>query len=258
MKPVGFEDTNKCDNSVVAPVENGTTASQAYGKGEHFIRDGAFCTAIVAIASGATLTLNTNYIEGQIDAESILNGKILTSSDNIDNITDFGIYSWGSSYPTNSPVSGSASMIVIRYATVGIHQIVFSASYMHIRTYSSGAWSAWRRDVIYDDVTYGTLTLQSGVTGTLGNAVCYKKNGMVTLGGRITSSSTSADKAILSVPSGYRPSYRTWGFGAVYDTVRSAWVMGSVSVETNGNIAYYISSNACSQFLFQFTYPASS
>lgn len=56
--------------SVVGPVENGTTASQAYAVGEHFIRNDKFCTAIAAIASGATLTLNTNYVEGTI-AENI-------------------------------------------------------------------------------------------------------------------------------------------------------------------------------------------
>ena len=52
--------------SVVGTVENGTTASQAYAVGEHFIRNDKFCTAIAAIASGATLTLNTNYVEGTI------------------------------------------------------------------------------------------------------------------------------------------------------------------------------------------------
>jgi len=58
--------SGKVDNSVVAPVESGTTASQAYAIGEHFIKDGAFCTAKTAIASGATFTLNTNYTEGMI------------------------------------------------------------------------------------------------------------------------------------------------------------------------------------------------
>ena len=56
----------KADNTVIAPVESGTTASQAYAQGAHFIRDGKFCTAITSIASGATLTKNTNYTEGDI------------------------------------------------------------------------------------------------------------------------------------------------------------------------------------------------
>ena len=56
--------------SVVGTVENNSTASKAYAVGEHFIRNDKFCTAIAAIASGATLTLNTNYVEGTI-AEAI-------------------------------------------------------------------------------------------------------------------------------------------------------------------------------------------
>ena len=63
---------SKAENSVVGTVESGTTASQPYAVGEHFIRNDAFCTCISAIASGATLTLNTNYVEGTI-AEAISN-----------------------------------------------------------------------------------------------------------------------------------------------------------------------------------------
>ncbi len=57
---------DKTDNSVVGTVESGTTASRAYAIGEHFIRNDKFCTCIATIASGATLTLNTNYVEGTI------------------------------------------------------------------------------------------------------------------------------------------------------------------------------------------------
>lgn len=60
---------DKCDNSVIAPVESGATASRAYAVGEHFIRDGAFCTAKTAIASGAVFTLNTNYTAGNVAGE---------------------------------------------------------------------------------------------------------------------------------------------------------------------------------------------
>ena len=63
---------SKAENSVVGTVENGTTASKAYAVGKHFIRNDKFCTAIAAIASGATLTQGTNYVEGTI-AEA-LNG----------------------------------------------------------------------------------------------------------------------------------------------------------------------------------------
>ena len=103
---------DKTDTSVVGPVESGTTASQAYAVGEHFIRNDKFCTCISAIASGATLTLNTNYVEGTIaeaieDLTSYLeqtvtlstsaettatftNAKITTSS-----VIDIAVSEWG-------------------------------------------------------------------------------------------------------------------------------------------------------------------
>ena len=63
------------DISATGTDESGrTTASKAYAIGEHFYKDGKFCTAKTAIASGATFTLNTNYVEGDvastIDAKS--------------------------------------------------------------------------------------------------------------------------------------------------------------------------------------------
>lgn len=56
----------KADNSVIAPVESGTTASRAYAAGEHFIKNGAFCTAKTAIAQGEAFTLNTNYTASDV------------------------------------------------------------------------------------------------------------------------------------------------------------------------------------------------
>ena len=59
-------DESKADNSVIGTVEDGTTASQAYAVGSHFIRDDAFCTVAQAISSGGTLTEGTNYTSGSI------------------------------------------------------------------------------------------------------------------------------------------------------------------------------------------------
>lgn len=63
---VGVSGGGGVAESVVGTVENNSTASKAYAVGEHFIRNDKFCTVIAAIASGATLTLNTNYVEGTI------------------------------------------------------------------------------------------------------------------------------------------------------------------------------------------------
>lgn len=53
-------------DTIIAPVERGTTASRAYSVGEMFIRDGAYCTCIVAIESGGAFVLNTNYKAGTV------------------------------------------------------------------------------------------------------------------------------------------------------------------------------------------------
>lgn len=45
----------------IAPIEDGATASQSYAQGAFFFRNGSFCTALTAIASGAAFTLGTNY-----------------------------------------------------------------------------------------------------------------------------------------------------------------------------------------------------
>lgn len=55
--------------TILAPIENGTTASKAYTTGEYFMRDGQFCKAKTDIASGATFTLNTNYEVTTVGAE---------------------------------------------------------------------------------------------------------------------------------------------------------------------------------------------
>ena len=50
----------------IAPVESNATASRAYAIGEHFIKDGAFCTAKAVIERGEAFTLNANYTAGTI------------------------------------------------------------------------------------------------------------------------------------------------------------------------------------------------
>ena len=49
------------DLSMIAPIENGDKASQAYAVGKYFLHNNQFCKAKIAIAANATFTLNTNY-----------------------------------------------------------------------------------------------------------------------------------------------------------------------------------------------------
>ena len=77
-KPIGNDDAvdTNANISAIAPNEPNATASQAYAAGEHFYKNGKFCTAQTAIASGATFTLGTNYTEGTV-ADSIERLKVI-------------------------------------------------------------------------------------------------------------------------------------------------------------------------------------
>lgn len=89
-------------NDALAPPENGSTASQSYAIGEHFMRNGDFCTAIAAITSGGSFTLNTNYVVGTI-AETLqtLTSDLTSVANNVkawhitpevgDNVTDISV-----------------------------------------------------------------------------------------------------------------------------------------------------------------------
>ena len=62
-------DSCKCDNSVISEyVEDGATCKNpnGYSVGEHFQKNGKFCTCIANTAQNETWTLNTNYVEGTI------------------------------------------------------------------------------------------------------------------------------------------------------------------------------------------------
>ena len=60
---------NELMSSMIAPIENGDTASQAYAQGEYFIRNNQFCKALAAISSGGAFTLGTNYSFTTVAAE---------------------------------------------------------------------------------------------------------------------------------------------------------------------------------------------
>ena len=58
---------DKSDNTNLAPIETTSTASRAYAVGELFVYDGVLRRAIAAIASGATITPDTNCVTTNVD-----------------------------------------------------------------------------------------------------------------------------------------------------------------------------------------------
>ena len=61
----------KADQSMIAPVETSTTASQAYAIGEQFILNGTLYTATAAITAGGTITINGNCTASDTVTEQI-------------------------------------------------------------------------------------------------------------------------------------------------------------------------------------------
>lgn len=157
----------KCDNSVVAPVESGATASRAYAIGEHFIRDGAFCTAKTAIASGAAFTLNTNYTAGNI-GDVFKNNvpysyKTLGSETNsFDDILKYGngIFSIKLSSSSQAPDNSELFWYVIQESFYSNNEVAVQiatnsarlSENVYLRKLQNGTWSSWKQ--IYSNVIY--------------------------------------------------------------------------------------------------------
>lgn len=62
---------SKADQSMIAPVETSTTASQAYAIGEQFILNGILYTATAAITAGGTITIDGNCTASDTVTEQI-------------------------------------------------------------------------------------------------------------------------------------------------------------------------------------------
>lgn len=148
---------DKTDNSVVGTVENGATASKPYDIGQHFIKDGYFCTAIAVIAQGATLTLNTNYTQG--DVAGAIDTNILenvpeqrTLNDDLNNYKSGGIYRWSTNAiiatVANKPsdVTYSFFLVVMPYNQDYVIQKLFIDNNVYSRRYyafGASPWSHW-------------------------------------------------------------------------------------------------------------------
>lgn len=73
----------KADNSVIAPVENSSTASQAYAVGTHVIRNGQFITWKNAKAQGETINDASDYTSGDVASELNVEEITVTAETNV-------------------------------------------------------------------------------------------------------------------------------------------------------------------------------
>lgn len=134
----------KCDNSVIAPVESGATSSKAYAVGEHFIRDGAFCTVTTAITSGESLVGSNKFTSG--DVASALKGfyfsTIITNLSNVP--LGFGVIN------LDGTISPIGSILTVRYIRFGDsnNSVLIACrvltGILYVNFQSDGTWSGWK------------------------------------------------------------------------------------------------------------------
>lgn len=134
---------SKAENSVIGTVENDATASKAYGVGARFVRNGKNCIVIAAIAQGATLTENTNYVIHDVNsmehvARGVFNGDCDTLAPGViyvSNTATNAPFSWAVIYTSYSSLSGANRF------QIAFRVIDFGIAY---RWYGSNTWSAWK------------------------------------------------------------------------------------------------------------------
>lgn len=110
---------SKADQSMIAPVETSTTASQSYAIGEQFILNGVLYTATAAITAGGTITIGGNCTASDTVTEQI--GKLYAIVTNITFSNGLG------SYALNGVTSSSVALVQ-RCQGTGSHDMLITAS----------------------------------------------------------------------------------------------------------------------------------
>lgn len=149
----------------LAPVEVTSTASQAYAVNSFLVYNGQLYRVTAAVAQGDTLTVGTNIVAADVGtylamvaaANAVANAGVapggfglggvstmLSSADDLDDITANGWYSWGSSStPANVPMAGGAKMLVVCYgASASAVQMYFREDLQLVRRKDS-TWYPW-------------------------------------------------------------------------------------------------------------------
>ena len=139
----------KADNSVIGTVEDGTNPTKSYAVGEHMTRGGKFCTVTSPVTTSSTWTLNGNYVEGTI-ADNLTNNyrciKTLVSSDDLNNVKDYGVYAIGSQ-PSNSPTNYCVLEVLPLSSINGeaVVQKITKTTEIYTRSYTGNplSWTSW-------------------------------------------------------------------------------------------------------------------
>ncbi|MBO5971349.1 MAG: hypothetical protein J6S14_22985 [Clostridia bacterium] len=142
--------TDKCDNSVIAPVEDGATASQAYAVGSHFIRNGAFCTVTSPISANESLVGSSKFTSGDVADELevslvtcvIENHQNITINSSRNNLFRYGKLRYvdvGFTVNSDISVTGSTALFTLNDASIGVFSFEIqrgSSPYEKVTDYS--------------------------------------------------------------------------------------------------------------------------
>lgn len=135
----------KAAMNMISTYENSTTSSRAYGVGQRFCMGNNLYVVTVDIAEGGTISPGTNCTV--ISAAGLFNPTLITSANDLDNLTGDGFYTWGaSSKPNNVPKQNVGFALQISSSTTRKWQLcmltVSSAPEVWVRIKETN-WSAW-------------------------------------------------------------------------------------------------------------------
>lgn len=117
----------------------------------------------------------TRIIDERQLHDTFYNRKLLTSIDNLDDITDMGVYSWtNNNYPINSPIQSLGQCMVVPFnngrSTTSIFQYVYYAYDMYFRYKSTNGWLTWNKVFMTNNEGEGKET------NTLANKIVLEDN----------------------------------------------------------------------------------
>lgn len=137
----------KANQTQLAVVETGSTASVAHAVGEYFCWNGLLYRATAAISVGQSFTPGTNCY--QTTAMDMVPPRIIGGD--LNDYTTPGLYMWTdavASMPNNTPIVAQSVMIVLQASQAGrVCQIVFAHNATrngaYYRWLFSNAWTSW-------------------------------------------------------------------------------------------------------------------
>lgn len=140
-------DTTKANQTQLAVVETGATASVAHAVGAYFCWNGLLYRATAAISVGQSFTPGTNCY--QTTVMDMVPPRIIGGD--LNNYTTPGLYMWtdaAASVPTNAPIVAQSVLIVLQASQAGrVCQIVFAHNATrngaYYRWLFADAWTSW-------------------------------------------------------------------------------------------------------------------